>query len=114
MLVRFFVRATIPIVGGNKVIMAGQLGAVIQRIKDELKPDALFFRANTSGPTAGLKSINLVVEADDAAAAAARVEPILQVMQAKIEYEQVLLDEELQPQMASLEAAVKKYGDYSS
>jgi hypothetical protein len=108
---RFFVRAAIPTVAGNKVIIAGKMGATIDEIAERLKPDLLFFRANPAGPTAGVKSISMVVDLEDASQVKSKIEPLLQPLGAKVEYEQVMSAADFLNALPSLEEAVRKYGD---
>jgi hypothetical protein len=108
---RFFVRAAIPTVPGNRVIIAGKLGPTIEEIVGQLKPEAVFFRATENGPTAGVKSIGLILDLENAAQIKSTVEPLFAAMEAKIEYEQVMSQDDLIKALPNLEANVKKYGD---
>jgi len=108
---RFFVRAAIPTVPGNRVIIAGKLGPTIEEIIGQLKPEAVFFRAVENGPTAGMKSIGLVLNLDNASQIKSTVEPLFAAMEAKIEYEQVMSQEDVMKALPTMEANVKKYGD---
>jgi hypothetical protein len=108
---RFFVRATVPTVGGNRVIIAGKLGPTVEEIVSQLEPETIFFKAIDKGPTAGMKSIGMVLDLESAAQIKSTVEPLFAAMEAKIEYEQVLSKDELLQALPSMEANVKKYGD---
>jgi len=111
MLVHFFVRATIPTVGGNSVIIAGKMGPTVDEIVSQLKPESIFFRAIDKGPTAGMKSIGLVLDLENASQIKSTVEPLFAAMDAKVEYEQVLSKDELMQALPAMETNVKKYGD---
>ena len=108
---RFFVRAVIPTVSGNKAIVEGRLSAIIEGLTNELKPEIAFFRANESGPTAGMKSINLIVNGDSAAQLRTKMRPLFEPIQAEVEYEQVMLSDELLEALPTMQESVKKYGD---
>ena len=108
---RFFVRATVPLKGGNRVVLAGQMRPTIEEIVSQLKPEAVFFKAVDKGPTAGLKSIGLVLDLENASQIKSIVEPLFAAMEAKMEYEQVFSKDELMQALPTLEASVKKYGD---
>ena len=108
---RFFVRATIPTVGGNRVIIAGKMGPTVDEIVGQLKPESIFFRAIDKGPTAGMKSIGMVLDLENASQIKSTVEPLFAAMEAKVEYEQVLSKDELLQALPSMQANVKKYGD---
>jgi hypothetical protein len=107
----FFVRATVPTVGGNRLFFAGTMTPTIEEIVAQLKPKAIFFRAIEKGPTAGMKAINLLVDLESAAQVKSVVEPLFAPMEAKVEYDQVLSHGDLQAMLPTMEANVKKYGD---
>ena len=107
----FFVRATIPTVGGNRMFFAGTMAPTLDEIVAKLKPQAIFFRAIEKGPTAGMKAINLLVELENASQVKSVVEPLFAPMEAKVEYDQVVSHDELKAMLPTMEANVKKYGD---
>src|SRR2546423_1583629 len=108
---RFFVRATVPTVGGNRVIIAGRMGPTVEDIVSQLKPEVIFFKATDKGPTAGMKSIGMVLDLESASQIKSTVEPLFATMEAKVEYEQVLSQDELMQVLPAMEVNVKKYGD---
>ena len=108
---RYFVRAAIPTMGGNKVILQGKLGETIDEIMKELKPEVAFFRATETGPAAGMKSMSMIVNLDDASQIRTTVEPLFRPLEAKLEYEAVMSPDDLMKALPSIEQAVKKYGD---
>ena len=93
------------------MILAGKMGPTVDEIVSQLDPESIFFRAIDKGPTAGMKSIGLVLDLESASQIKSTVEPLFAGMDAKIEYEQVLSKEELMQSLPSMEANVKKYGD---
>jgi hypothetical protein len=108
---RFFVRAAIPTVPGNVAIIDGKIAAIIEGITRELKPEVTFFRANEAGPTAGLRSMSMIVSADNASALARAIEPLFLPLEAKLEYEPVMFPDDLLNALPAMERDVKKYGD---
>jgi len=108
---RFFVRAAVPTLGGNRVIIAGKLGPTIEEIVNQLKPEAIFFRAIDKGPTAGMKSVGMLLDLESASQIKSVVEPLFAGLEAKLDYEQVMSRDELMQALPALEANVKKYGD---
>ena len=108
---RFFVRAAIPTVPGNLAIMDGKISAIIGEITKELKPEVTFYRANEAGPTAGLRSMSMIVNADSAAQLGKAVEPLFQSLEAKLEYEPIMFPDDLMKALPNIERDVKKYGD---
>lgn len=110
-IVRFFVRAVIPTVAGNIAIIDGKIGAIIEGITKELKPEVAFFRANEAGPTAGLRSMSMIVSADNASQLAQTIEPLFKPLEAKLEYEPAMFPDDLLKALPAMERDVKKYGD---
>ena len=51
---RFLVKVNIPVESGNTAAKAGKLGATIQRILSELKPEAVYF-TDDDGQRAGVR-----------------------------------------------------------
>ena len=77
----------------------------------ELKPEVTFFRVTETGPAAGMKSMSMVLNLDDASQIRTTVEPLFQPLEAKVEYEAVMSPDDLMQVLPTMAAAVKKYGD---
>lgn len=108
---RFFVRAAIPTVGGNRAILRGQLAPTLDEIVQRLKPEATFYKVTETGPAAGVKAMSMIISLDDATQIKTTVEPLFQALEAKLEYEPVLSPDDLTRVMPNIERDVKKYGD---
>ena len=107
---RYFVRALIPTVGGNRAILDGKIGPAIELIREQLKPELLFVQAIDQGPRAGIRSINLLVDLESASQLRP-IEPLLEAMDAKVEVEQVMGPDDFLQALPAMQVAVRKYGD---
>jgi hypothetical protein len=102
---RFLVKVNIPVEAGNRAAKAGKLGATIQAILADLKPEAAYFTDNN-----GQRTAFLVVDMQDAAQIPAIAEPWFLALNASIEIHPVMLADDLARAGGSIEAAVKKHG----
>jgi hypothetical protein len=101
---RFLMKVNIPVEAGNAAAKAGKLGATIQSILAELKPEAVYFTDN-NGQRAGF----IFLELKDAAEIPAIAEPWLLAFNAAIELHPVMVPEDLARAGGGIENAVKKY-----
>ncbi len=101
---RFLLKVNIPVESGNAAAKAGKLGATIQAILAELKPEAVYFTAN-NGQRAGF----IFFEMQDASRIPAIAEPWFLAFNASVEIHPVMLPEDLARAGAAIEQAVKKY-----
>jgi Domain of unknown function (DUF3303) len=102
---RFLLKVTIPVEAGNAAAKAGKLGATIQSILADLKPEAVYFMSE-HGKRAGL----IFLEMQDASQIPAVAEPWLLAFNATIDIQPVMLPEDLAKAGGAIEAAAKKYG----
>lgn len=102
---RFLLKVNIPVEAGNAAAKTGMLGATIQSILEELKPEAVYFTAN-NGQRCGF----IFLEMQDASQIPAIAEPWFLAFNASIEFQPVMLPEDLAKASGSIEKAVKKYG----
>jgi hypothetical protein len=103
--VRFLVKVNIPVEAGNEAARAGTLGATIQSILADLKPEAVYF-TDDHGQRTGL----LFLDMQAASQIPAIAEPWFLAFNASIEIHPVMVPEDLMKADSAIQAAVKKYG----
>ena len=101
---RFLVKVSIPVEAGNAAAKAGKLGATIQSILADLKPEAVYF-TDDNGQRTGF----LFIEMQDASQIPAIAEPWFLAFNASVEIHPVMVPDDLAKAGGSIEAAVKKY-----
>ena len=101
---RFLLKVNIPVESGNAAAKAGKLGAAIQTILADLKPEAVYF-TDDNGQRAGF----IFLEMKDASQIPAIAEPWFLAFNASIEIHPVMVPEDLTRAGAAIENAVKKY-----
>jgi hypothetical protein len=101
---RFLVKVNIPVEAGNKAARAGKLGATIQSILADLKPEAVYFTDDN-----GQRTAFLFLEMKDAAQIPAIAEPWFLALNASIEIHPVMVPDDLARAGGAIEAAAKKY-----
>src|SRR5947207_14607512 len=101
---RFLLKVNIPVESGNTAGKAGKLGATIQSILADLKPEAVYFTDN-DGQRAGF----IFLEMQDAAQIPAIAEPWCLAFNASIEIHPVMVPDDLARAGVASEQAVKKY-----
>ncbi|GAA3526129.1 DUF3303 family protein [Zobellella aerophila] len=102
---RFLLKVNIPVEAGNTAAKAGTLGATIQSILADLKPEAAYFTDN-NGQRAGF----IVFEMQDAAEIPAIAEPWFLAFNASIELHPVMIPADLANAGPAIEQAVNSYG----
>jgi hypothetical protein len=102
---RFLVKVSIPVEPGNAAAKSGKLGATIQSILADLKPEAAYF-TDDNGQRTGL----IFLEMASASQIPAIAEPWFLAFNASIEFKPVMIPDDLAKAGSSIEAAVKKYG----
>ncbi len=90
---------------GNELAKKGKLGEVVGSILEELKPEAVYFPADE-----GNRSTFLVVNVDDASQMPAVAEPWFLALNATVEFQPIMLPEDLQKADADITKAGKTYG----
>jgi hypothetical protein len=101
---RFLIKVSIPVEAGNAAAKAGKLGATIQSILADLKPEAVYF-TDDNGQRTGF----LFIEMQDASQIPAIAEPWFLAFDASVEIHPVMVPDDLAKAGSSIEAAVKKY-----
>src|SRR6266702_2156494 len=101
---RFLLKVNIPVESGNAAAKAGKLGATIQSILADLKPEAVYFTDNN-----GQRSGFIFLDMQDASQIPAIVEPLFRAFTASVEIHPVMIPYDLAKAGAAIENAVKKY-----
>jgi len=102
---RFLLKANIPVESGNAAAKAGKLGATIQSILADLKPEAVYFTDSN-----GQRTALIFLDMQDASQIPAIAEPWFLAFNASIEIHPVMIPEDLAKAGAAIANAVKKYG----
>src|ERR671919_2045827 len=100
---QFLVKVNIPVEAGNQAARAGKLGATIQSILADLKPEAVYFTDDN-----GQRAAFIFLEMKDASQIPAIAEPWFLAFDASIEIHPVMVPEDLNRAGAAIENAVKK------
>jgi hypothetical protein len=101
---RVLLKVNIPVESGNAAAKAGKLGAIIQTILADLKPEAVYF-TDDNGQRTGL----LFLDLQDASQIPAIAEPWFQAFNASIEIHPVMLPDDLAKAGSAIQKAVEKY-----
>ena len=101
---RFLLKATIPVESGNAAAKSGKLGATIQSILAELKPEAVYFTDND-----GQRAAFIFLDLQDASQIPAIAEPWMLAFNASIEIHPVMIPDDLARAGGAIEKAVKKF-----
>jgi hypothetical protein len=89
---------------GNEAAKAGKLGATIQAILAELKPEAAYF-TDDHGQRTGF----IIVDMQDTAQIPGLAEPWFLAFNAGLEFHPVMVPDDLARAAGAIEKAVKKY-----
>lgn len=103
---RMLLRVSIPVETGNAAAKAGTLGATIERILADLKPEAAYFFADDDGRRSG----SVVFDMTDTAQIPAIAEPWFLALNAKVSLQPVMNPQDLAAAGPSIAAAAQQYG----
>src|SRR4051812_11456057 len=101
---RVLLKVNIPVETGNAAAKAGKLGATIQAILAEQKPEAAYF-TDDKGQRTGYLFLDLA----EASQIPAIAEPWMLSFNASIELHPVMIPDDLAKAAGAIEKAVKKY-----
>jgi hypothetical protein len=101
---RFLLKVNIPVESGNAAAKAGKLGATIQTILTDLKPEAVYFTDSN-----GQRTAFIVLDMQDVSQIPSIAEPWFLAFNASIEIHPVMIPDDLAKAGAAIENAVKKY-----
>src|SRR2546426_5941780 len=99
---RFLLKVNIPVESGNTAAKAGKLGATIQSIVADLKPEAVYFTDDD-----GERTAFLFFEMQDASQIPAIAEPWFLAFNARIRIHPVMLPDDLARAGGAIEKVVK-------
>src|SRR5438046_340816 len=102
---RFLLKVNIPVETGNAAAKTGKLGATIQSILADLKPEAVYFTDDK-----GQRTGYLFLDLPEASQIPAICEPWFLAFNAAIEIHPVMVPDDLAKAAAAIEKAVKKFG----
>ena len=89
---------------GNALAKNGTLGSTVQKILEDLKPEAAYFIANE-----GQRTALLIVNLDDASQLPAVAEPWFLALKARLDFQPAMRPEDLAKAGPDIEKAAKKY-----
>jgi hypothetical protein len=101
---RFLLKVNIPVESGNAAAKAGKLGATIQTILTDLKPEAVYFTDSN-----GQRTAFIVLDMQDVSQIPSIAEPWFLAFNASIEIHPVMIPDDLAKAGGAIENAVKKY-----
>ena len=93
-----------PVEAGNAAAKAGKLGATIQSILADLKPEAVYFTDSN-----GQRTAFIFLDMQDASQIPAIAEPWFLAFNASVEIHPVMIPDDLARAGGAIENAVKKY-----
>ncbi|MEU8677532.1 hypothetical protein [Streptomyces sp. NPDC048560] len=94
---RVMLRARMDTQMSNKLIKSGELQKVMEKMLQDLKPEAAYF-----GPSDGGRSCTFVFDMQDSWRLPSIAEPLLEELGAKIEIQPVMNVEDMQKGLAAL------------
>ncbi len=101
---RIMLKVGIPVEAGNAAAKAGKLGATIQSILADLKPEAVYFTDD-----GGRRTALVFLDLKDASQIPAVAEPWMLAFNASIECHPVMVPDDLAKATSAFDNAVKKY-----
>jgi len=103
---RMLLRVSIPAEAGNAAAKNGTLGATIEKIVADLKPEAAYFFADDNGNRSG----GIVFDLKDSSEMPGIAEPWFLAFNAKVSLRPVMNPQDLAKAGPAIQKAVKTYG----
>ena len=101
---RFMMKVVIPVESGNAAAKVGSLGATIQSILEDLRPESVYF-TTADGRRCGYIYLNI----EDASEIPSIAEPWFLAFNASVDVLPVMLPEDLAKASDSIQKVVDKY-----
>ncbi len=103
---RMLLRVSIPVEAGNAAAKAGTLGATVEKILADLKPEAAYFFADDEGQRSG----SIVFDMKDSSQIPGIAEPWFLAFNAKLSFRPVMNPQDLATAGPSISKAAQQYG----
>jgi len=102
---RMLLRVSIPVEAGNAAAKNGTLGTTIEKILNELKPEAAYFFSDDNGN----RSAAIVFDMKDTSQIPAVAEPWFLAFNANVSFRPIMNAQDLQAGRAEIANAAKNY-----
>ena len=103
---RMLLRVSIPVEAGNAAAKDGTLGATVERILADLKPEAAYFFVDDNGQRSG----SIVFDMKDTSQIPAVAEPWFLAFNGQVSLRPIMNPQDFSKASPSIDAAAKKYG----
>jgi len=103
---RMLLRVSIPVEAGNAAAKAGTLGSTVEKILQDLKPEAAYFFADDNGQ----RSASIVFDMKDTSEIPAIAEPWFHAFNAKLSFRPIMNPQDLAKAGPSIGKAADQYG----
>ena len=103
---RMLLRVSIPVEAGNAAAKAGTLGSTLEKILEDLKPEAAYFFADDNGH----RSASIILDMKDSSEIPAVAEPWFLAFNAKVSFRPIMNPQDLAKAAPSIRNAADQYG----
>ena len=103
---RMLLRVSIPVEAGNAAAKAGTLGSTVEKILQDLKPEAAYFFADDNGHRSG----SIIFDMKDSSEIPAVAEPWFLAFNAKVSFRPIMNPQDLAKAGPSISRAAEQYG----
>jgi len=106
---RMLLRVSIPVEAGNAAAKAGTLGSTVEKILQDLKPEAAYFFVDDNGHRSG----SIIFDMKDSSEIPAVAEPWFLAFNAKVSFRPIMNPQDLAKAAPSIGKAADRYGHRS-